>query len=98
MPEQSHYFVKNGNFGETYVPGVRRHTLRFHASLRMDVWEPFILTQEVSAQRSLMLCLYGTEGILFLEDPTSLGVMWEGHLKGTDRTGCISPNPRIRRR
>ena len=81
MPEQSHYFVKNGNFGEaytqeseTYLTGSMQFrngcvgTLHFNSrSIRTE--KPYV-------------AFYGTEGILFLEDPNFFGGDVKVILKG----------------
>ena len=81
MPEQSHYFVKNESFGETYVQESETYlagslqfkngcvgTLHFNSrSIRTE--KPYV-------------AFYGTEGILFLEDPNFFGGDVKVILKG----------------
>lgn len=81
FPEQTHYFVKNDNFGklytqkpETYLTGSLEFscgcigTLHFNSrSIRTE--KPYV-------------AFYGTEGILFLEDPNSFGGDVKVILKG----------------
>ncbi len=81
FPEQTHYFVKNGNFEESYVQESETYlvgslqfsngcvgTLHFNSrSIRME--KPYV-------------AFYGTEGVLFLEDPNLFGGDVKVILKG----------------
>ena len=89
-PDQTHYFIKNDNFGEpyrqeseTYLTGTLRFksgcigTLHFNSrSIRTET--PYV-------------AFYGTGGILFLEDPNSFGGAVKLILKGQD-TPAVFPH------
>ena len=81
MPEQKHYFVKNDNFGETYsqesetyLMGNLRFKSRCIGTLHFN-------SRSIRTEKPYV-AFYGTEGIIFLEDPNFFGGDVKVILKG----------------
>lgn len=72
FPEQTHYFTGNGNFGETYRQESETYlagTLRFRSGC---IGSLHFNSRSIRTETPYV-AFYGTEGILFLEDPNSFG-------------------------
>jgi Predicted dehydrogenases and related proteins len=72
FPEQKHYFIKNDNFdetymqeSETYLSGIVRFKSGCIGNLQFN-------SRSIRTEKPYV-ALYGTEGIIFLEDPNFFG-------------------------
>ena len=80
-PNQTHYFVKNKNFGEKYVQESETYlmgTLKFDSGCIGTV---HFNSRSIRTEKPYV-AFYGTEGILFLEDPNFFGGSVKMILKG----------------
>ena len=81
FPEQTHFFVKNDNFGEIYKQQSETYlcgNLRFQSGC---VGSLHFNSRSIRTEKPYV-ALYGTEGILFLEDPNFFGGEVKLLLKG----------------
>ncbi|WP_024347151.1 Gfo/Idh/MocA family protein [Lacrimispora indolis] len=81
MAEQKHYFVKNDNFGETYFQESETYlmsTMRFKSGCMGTL---HFNSRSIRTEKPYV-AFYGTEGIIFLEDPNFFGGEVRVILKG----------------
>lgn len=81
IPEQKHYFVNNDNFGETYSQESETYlmgNLRFKSGCMGTL---HFNSRSIRTEKPYV-AFYGTEGIIFLEDPNFFGGDVKVILKG----------------